>query len=147
MGDSASAAIMLSSYPAPKVGLGERSLFLSVDDVVNPIRKGAFNAEHAQQVVDFINAAQPISTLYVCCDGGISRSAALASALLYADEGADDFIWRDPKYHPNTLVYEIMRFALGHPCCAGEAGRKLAESDAALARKIEQAATKSSEQF
>ncbi len=143
---SASAAIMLSSYPEPEK-LNGRHLFLSVDDVVNPVRTKAFRTEDAERIAYFVSSVQPISTLYVCCDGGVSRSSAVAAALLYAKHGNDDSIWRDARYHPNRLVYEVMRSALGRPCEMGEVDAKRAESDAALARKIEQAAAKSSEQF
>lgn len=51
--------------------------------------------------------------LYCCCDAGESRSPAVAAAvMLYF--GLDDMqVWKNPHYHPNMLVFEMLADALG----------------------------------
>lgn len=54
-----------------------------------------------------------VDTIYCCCDAGESRSPAVAAAVMRYF-GLDDMqIWRNPHYHPNMLVFEMMTNALG----------------------------------
>lgn len=130
------AVIMLSSYPLPSLDPKTNILFLSVDDVTNPLRPTAFRKSHAIEVIKFLGEQRNLSHLYICCDGGVSRSAALAASLQYVWDGNDDAIWRDPHYHPNELIYSIMRSALKTPCSQEELSSKIAVSERALAYKI-----------
>lgn len=131
-----SAAVLFSSYPKPNV-LTKDDLFLNVDDVTNPSRPTAFTKEDASTVVSFLKKTNA-SRFYICCDGGVSRSAALAAALLFVSNGSDGEIWGDAKFHPNPLIYSIMRSTLGCPCEDEELSRKVLENETALARKIHQ---------
>ena len=46
--------------------------------------------------------------LWVQCEGGVARSAAVAAGLLTLFGEDDEWIWRDPKYYPNIYVYRLM---------------------------------------
>lgn len=51
--------------------------------------------------------------LYCCCDAGESRSPAVAAAVMRYF-GLDDMqVWRNPHYHPNMLVFEMLADAMG----------------------------------
>lgn len=64
-------------------------------------------AEYAKSLVNAVD------TLYCCCDAGESRSPAVAAAVMRYF-GLDDMqIWRNPHYHPNMLVFEMMTNVLG----------------------------------
>lgn len=69
----------------------------------------------ANEIVDyFARIPETCQKLYICCDAGESRSAAIAAAFLRCS-GEDDIrhIWRKAKYHPNIHVYRTMCRALG----------------------------------
>lgn len=54
-----------------------------------------------------------VDILYCCCDAGESRSPAVAAAAMRYF-GLDDMqVWRNPHYHPNMLVFEMLAGALG----------------------------------
>ena len=57
-------------------------------------------------VKNFLEKESDFERLYVCCDMGESRSTALAAAILRYYGQADKEIWKNPRYHPNLLVYE-----------------------------------------
>lgn len=42
------------------------------------------------------------------CEAGISRSAGVAAALSYIYNGSDAWVFQDPRYHPNMLVYRTI---------------------------------------
>ena len=133
------AVIALSSYPKPQGLLEDRALFLSVDDVTNSSRPKAFKMEDAEKILAFLGSMQPIKSLYICCDGGVSRSAAVAAAITHACIGDDFNIWKDPAYHPNQLVYTTMRSTMNDECSNEELHKKIMMSEEALARKIAEA--------
>ena len=134
---SAGSVILLSSYPEPVMPQGVDYLFISADDVTNPKRKGAFKMHQAQAISRFVESRDADGLLFVCCDGGVSRSAAVAAAISYALTGADDVIWTDPRFRPNPLVYALTREALGLPCEEDSLQARIACSEDALKRKIE----------
>lgn len=135
--EGSTSAILFSSYPKPKE-LPRDYLFLSIDDITNPSRPTAFTKKDASEIICFLRNTSSTSRMLVCCDGGVSRSAALVASLLFVANGNDDEIWGDAKYHPNPLIYSVMRSALACPCEDGELSRKIRKSEAALARKIQQ---------
>lgn len=54
-----------------------------------------------------------VDTLYCCCDAGESRSPAVTAAVMRYF-GLDDMqVWRNPHYHPNMLVFEMLTTVLG----------------------------------
>jgi len=91
----------------------DAALILDVHDTLNIQDPKAFTEEHGAVVKEFLHKHMDATCLYVCCDSGQSRSAALAAAIVRYFGGDDLFIWEDPKYHPNTLVYTRQLAALG----------------------------------
>lgn len=57
-----------------------------------------------------------VDTIYVNCDGGVSRSSAVAAALLKYMGLDDSKIWKNGKYSPNRLVYETLAIVLKLDC-------------------------------
>ena len=73
----------------------------------------SFSTEDAKAFADYIKGLADADTLYCCCDAGESRSPAVAAAVMRYF-GLDDMqIWRNPHYHPNMLVFEMLANALG----------------------------------
>lgn len=102
------AVILISSHAMDEEKLQRvpRHLVLHFADVTCP-GGNAFTEEIAAQIKSFVDGLDEIATLYVCCDAGESRSAALA-AVLSRYLGLDEWtIWDDPHYHPNPLVYRL----------------------------------------
>ena len=74
----------------------------------------SFSQTDAAAFAEFLRRmANDVDTLYCCCDAGESRSPAVAAAVMrYL--GMDDIsIWKNPHYHPNMLVFEMLAHALG----------------------------------
>ena len=112
------AAIAASSYDIrkDKMRLFGRSLCMHFADTPDAQRADAFNARTAAELAAFIQSLPAsLDTLFVCCDSGESRSAAMAAAILrYL--GQDEWrIWHNPHYHPNPLVYSLLCISLGAP--------------------------------
>ncbi len=109
------AAILCTSYSVEKndfTQLKSVALF-EFDDVVIPSVKTAFKPEIAEEMKKWFNGiAKEVSTLYVCCDNGQSRSSAVGAAFLRYMGESDIKIWNNPKYNPNTLVYKMLCSAL-----------------------------------
>ena len=109
-----SASVICSSYPVNESEFLwlNRRLILQFDDTLNIRSERCFTEAQAAQTADFIMALDEQTELYVCCDSGESRSAAVAAAL-YRSCGMDEMvIWRNPHYHPNEVVYRRMCDAL-----------------------------------
>lgn len=109
------ATILTSSYDidASKLSGVNLQLLLRFDDITEN-SSNAFNSEYAENTKSFIDELpEQITTLYVCCDAGVSRSSAIA-ATINKYLGRDDlYIWEDPHYSPNPLVYKILCKELG----------------------------------
>lgn len=88
-------------------------LQLDFRDTVDPNDPAAFSPHLAAEVATFLRRPDARPELFVCCDCGVSRSAALAAAIQHAGGGNDLPIWRDQDYMPNPLVYRLMCEALG----------------------------------
>lgn len=117
--DSGMLVIACTSNPGRYAAFSsERFLLLNFDDSTNPDRKYSFKPAHAQAIDRFIENAYEgglgVERIIVACDGGVSRSAAVAAALMVRF-GQDDesAIWSDPAYSPNRLVFELMCAGLG----------------------------------
>lgn len=73
----------------------------------------SFSSEDAKAFAAYVKGLADVDTLYCCCDAGESRSPAVVAALMRYF-GLDDLqIWRNPHYHPNLLVFEMLAAALG----------------------------------
>lgn len=108
------AAILISTHEIGKERLQgvPCHLVLRFADVTHT-GADAFSRDIALQIKDFVENLREIHTLYVCCDAGESRSAAVAAVIaryLGMDEWA---IWDNPRYHPNGLVYRLGCQAFG----------------------------------
>ena len=62
-----------------------------------------------------VNLPDEVTDLYVCCSKGMSRSAAVAAALLRMSGRSDDPVWLNPYYVPNILVYYVLCKEAGIP--------------------------------
>ena len=86
--------------PDNRVGL----LQLDFDDV-NHVAEGAFAAEHADKIIDFVrDVFGRIDALVVHCHMGMSRSPGVAAAVYkLLTDGDDSYYFK--AYTPNTRVY------------------------------------------
>ena len=89
-------------------------LIIPFPDVDNKRITGAFDVRHAKTIMQFLcDLPETVTDLYVCCSEGISRSTALAAALLKASKRSDREVWNNSFYAPNALVYNRMCRELG----------------------------------
>ena len=73
-----------------------------------------FAIDQARQIADFVARHWDESGLLICqCQGGVSRSAAVAAAIRqhYCGDGMGYFV--NPRYHPNPYVFSLTMEALG----------------------------------
>lgn len=83
-------------------------LILKFDDICTQ-NKNSFNSNLAYKIVRFVDSIDfEKYQLYVCCDNGVSRSSAIAAAILRKYGENEYFIWKDSTYSPNILVYKIL---------------------------------------
>lgn len=90
----------------------EPKIVLNFDDITTD-KINSFTEYHAKRIKSFVDKIKNIDTLYVCCDYGVSRSAAIAAAIRRYKKQNENIIWCDPKYNPNILVYKILCRELG----------------------------------
>lgn len=104
--------------------LALKVLKLKFDDVLGEYDyKDAvpMNKEHAEAIVSFVRDIESMPEplpIVVHCDGGVSRSAGVASALLdlFGDLGIDGrVVWLDGKFMPNEWCYAQVMEAGGKP--------------------------------
>lgn len=67
----------------------------------------SFSKADAAAFADFVKHLEA-DVLYCCCDAGESRSPAVAAAVMRCFGMDDMLVWRNPHYHPNMLVFEMM---------------------------------------
>ena len=117
--DAQSSVLILSTSVEPRAKYVERffdSLVLNYDDVIKPTDPYAYTEEMAARVASLVRQADAnvsVSSLYVVCDFGESRSAGLAAAIIRYLGGEDLYLWDSAVYHPNPLVYRMTCAALG----------------------------------
>lgn len=76
--------------------------------------EGQLTPQIARKIVSYYDGIpDDCRKLYVVCDAGQSRSAALAAGLLKAEGQDDMLVWANPKYHPNPHVYRTICQAFG----------------------------------
>ena len=86
-------------------------VFSDVDSISHPDR---MSEGQALQVADFIRSlGEGIGTLFVSCEAGMSRSPAIAAAIILALGGDDMVIWNNTAYSPNGYVYRMVLKAFG----------------------------------
>jgi len=109
-----SAAVLCTMNPfSEKRLLGLKYIHVEFADVTDSKRRDAFTAKQAQYIKDFIDKQSGAAALYICCDSGESRSAAIAAAVLRYFGKSDLAIWKNAKYHPNPYVYRLQCRAFG----------------------------------
>lgn len=116
-----------------------KMLCLSFADVINVADNSAFSKDIAEQIAKLIaELPKQIDTLFVCCDSGESRSTAMAAAIMRYN-GLDEIkIWKNPHYHPNSLVYSLLCKALGVPVSEVEMHAKQFMNEQALSDAVNQ---------
>ena len=86
-------------------------------DTIDVNDEGAIQPQHADTIISFIysldSSTTKITDLFICCDGGDSRSPAIAAAILRLLGKDDRVVWENPFYTPNILVYYRMCRAFG----------------------------------
>ena len=131
LSDENAAYILCFSHDKQVTADGENTLVLHFQDLDDDKSPDAFQVSHAKQIVRFyeqIRDNDRITCIFVCCDGGISRSPAIAAALMRAQGQNDNVIWSDREYDPNTLVYRRLCHAFGHPVTSRELRRKVRQN-------------------
>ena len=122
------AYILCCSDSNMSVPESDHILLLHFQDIIDDKRVEAFASEQAEQIVHFwkqICDDEQIECVFVCCDAGMSRSPAIAAALLREQGQNDDCIWSNAEYDPNLLVYRRLCHAFGHPVTSTELRKKL----------------------
>ena len=133
------AYILCVSDPQVQTAESDRILRLCFQDITDSRCSDPFQKEHAKQIVSFFERVQQndqIGCIFVCCDAGISRSPAIAAALMREQGKNDDCIWSDTEYDPNPLVFRRLCHAFGHPVTSSELRKKLRLNTIAWRKKI-----------
>ena len=128
LSDKTAAYILCFAQDRQVPAVGENTLVLHFQDLDDDKSADAFQVSHAEQIVRFykqIRDNDRINCIFVCCDGGISRSPAIAAALMREQGQNDNVIWFDREYDPNTLVYRRLCHAFGHPVTSSDLRRKV----------------------
>ena len=126
------AAIVMTSRPKiAGVEPGPHSLVLEFADVAYD-HPQAMTPEQAAQAARFFKAHIGQGTILVACDNGQARSTAMAAALLRYLDKDDSYIWDDPHFRPNQLVFARMMKALDLPLQPGEIEALVARNEEAF---------------
>ncbi len=91
-------------------------LVMGFDSIEDKTHINAFKPEHAEMIKTFVDNLDPrIKKLYILTDRGISRGQAIKAALVLYQFGknSDLYIWRNPEYDPNTLVFKLLCRSFG----------------------------------
>lgn len=141
-GDMSDVAVLaVSSYEInmDKLRVFCKTLCLNFADITKASATSAFKKETAQKIAAYVKELPAqLDTLFVCCDSGESRSTAMSAAIMRYN-GMDEMkIWKNPHYHPNTLVYSLLCEALGVPVSEAELQEKHRISEKAFSDAINQ---------
>ena len=79
-------------------------LVLHFADTEDRKRHDTIDESDVKAIVDFLESSESTDA-FICCDEGVSRSPAICAGLLKCSGRDDDYIWKDPGYRPNVLVY------------------------------------------
>lgn len=127
--------LISSSYPLdmPEVA-GMTYSFECYDDIDRFVLGRTFIYEGAQRFAKAVTENAHIQNWWCVCDGGQSRSAATACALLrfFGNEIGEMKIWQDPRKSPNPLVYETLCKALDVPVDAFDLDLRIYEKRTAI---------------
>lgn len=117
MTDVDTSALIICSSRIPrliKAKYAQNFCATSFDDIIDTTLPRAITDEIAEMIANFVrNLDNSVGKLYIACDGGDSRSHAIAASILLVSGRSDDCIWDNPFYHPNPLVYYRMCISFG----------------------------------
>lgn len=102
------AAYSSDIFPSPYNGI-KSVLRLFFDDVESGTN--CMDETHAKAIKEFVELHKD-GNFIVQCDGGVSRSAGVAAALMKFYNGDDTPIFDNPRYCPNMRCYRTMLNAL-----------------------------------
>lgn len=134
------AALIASSYDIrqDKLKLLTSVLALKFADVTDSRNPQAFRPEQAEEIYRYIGSLPTdVKKLFVCCESGESRSAAITAALIRYFNEDDLHIWQNPHLHPNPLVYSVMCEKQGRTVTAAELEERIKINNDALINAIE----------
>lgn len=97
----------------PQLSIGDnlsKMLRVRFDDVLNDEENciTEHDAVQIKQFIELVNSDKITKELFINCDGGVSRSAAVAAATLKYLDLDDSVIWNNGRYSPNRFVYETL---------------------------------------
>ena len=102
-------AIIASSYNNDIENVDSNNKLIMHFDDINAYRPNSFNEQFAKEIHNFVNDIDFNKyKLYICCDSGVSRSSAIAAAILRKYKENEDIIWHDCNYQPNIYVYKTL---------------------------------------
>lgn len=132
-------AIIASSYEVRESKITELKtrLILFFNDITDCKNPTSFNSSVAQKIHNYVDfLPDDTELLFICCDSGESRSSAIAAATLRYFGEDDMKIWKDPHYHPNTLVYTVLCHEYGIAVSEDEVREKADINERALSETI-----------
>lgn len=132
--------IIASSYDGNVEYVEDKNkLVLHFDDITTT-NHNSINKDIAMQINSFVsNIDFKKEKLYVCCDSGVSRSSAIAAAILRKYNEDEDIIWKNYNYQPNILVYKTLCDEFNLKNLPMRLRHKESMNRKALRKKIEQA--------
>lgn len=92
------------------------------EDISDPDHPEACKKEQMRDILEYFASRPDGADVFVCCDGGQSRSAAVAAALMRWQGEDDSAIWKDPQYHPNKYLYRLALEQIAALTAAGSGG-------------------------
>ena len=98
-------------------------LRLQFDDVFEDEDAAMVQAD-ADDIAEFLSNTE-FEELWIHCEGGVSRSAAVAAAISKHLYGDDMWVFQNPNYYPNMWVNKLTTEALGDVWEWDEFKRKL----------------------
>ena len=101
--------IIASSYNNDLENVSSNNKLIMHFDDINKEQVNSFNKELAKKINDFVTDIDfEKYKLYICCDSGISRSSAIAAAILRKYDEDENLIWKDYNFQPNIFVYKTL---------------------------------------
>lgn len=84
-------------------------LIIPFADTIEIRGANAISPSQARVIISFLKSLPAeVTDLYICCSEGLSRSPAVAAAVLKMSARSDMVIWNNPYYSPNKLVYQTI---------------------------------------
>ena len=102
-------AIIASSYDNDIEDVDNSNKLIMHFDDIDANKPNSFNRQYAKKIHNFVEDIDFNKyKLYVCCDSGVSRSSAIAAAILRKYKENENIIWHDCNYQPNIYVYKTL---------------------------------------